>query len=621
VIAGLKFGQRARNAARIGAALPRAWRIVLDAAARPSFALIAVTLFAGLLPIALLALTKPTVDALSAWLANPRELSWQGPVLYVALVAVVLLVTEVVTALMAWLRLNQSELVSAHVRELTQAQSSRVAMGFYERPEFFDQLHRARDAAAERPAEVIEGMTELGRAGIALLGVTLILASYIWWLPLLLLLAMLPALFNALLQAWRQHRFELLMTVEERHADYFDWLLTSRNAAAEVRAFGLSQHFRRRYAEVRALIRRGRLRLLARESAMQVGLAGVGLLAAGAAVVWMLTRAAGGEATLGDAALCYQGFVQGSALTRGAVGSLATVYRSSLFLDDFFRFLELPGDPLEERSGGTESAATDRASAAPSIQPSDAPRLQFENVSFSYGDGRVRALEDLNLIIEPGQLLAVLGPNGAGKSTLVKLLCRFYDPDQGRLLIDGVDARDLPVADVRKRFSVMFQSALSLSGTLAENVAPLASADVERIESALRAAAAEGLVASLPDGLQTRLASWFPGGTELSGGEWQRIAMARSFARDASVLVLDEPTSAMDPWAERQWLATLRQSAAGRTVILITHRLTTASIADVIHVMDQGRVIESGDHASLCRQGGAYARLWGVEAGGTLDSS
>lgn len=604
MIASLKLRQRAGNARRIAAALPRAYAIVAAAAPRETLVLVVATLLAGFIPVALLGLTKPTVDAVSALIAASGGGDWQRPMLLVAVMAALLLVGEALAALSGWLRLGQGERVGLHVRGLAQDQSSRVAMSFYEQSEFFDRLHRARDDAAERPSQIIEGMTELGRAGIALLGVAVILVSYVWWLPALLALAMLPALFSAVIHALRQHRFEMEMTVEERHAWYYDWLLTDRSCAAEMRAFGLARHFRGRFAEARERIRIGRLRLLGRESVVQVVLAATGLLAAGGAVLWMLYRASLGTATLGDVALCYQAFVQGSTLTRGAVSSLGSVYRNSLFLDDFFRFLELPADPVQ--------GATDDPGQAVSVglAPPPPPRLRFENVRFSYPGCRQPALDGLSLRIEPGTLVAVLGPNGAGKSTLVKLLCRFYDPDAGTLWIDDRDARDVPASELRSRISVLFQDSLQFAGTLAENVLPLDPDDHARIERSLRAAGATELVAGLPDGLQTKLAAWFPGGTDLSGGEWQRIAMARTFARDAAVLVLDEPTSAMDPWAERAWLAGLRAQAGGRTVILITHRLTTAAVADVIHVMERGRVVESGDHDSLRAAGGAYARLW-----------
>ncbi len=600
--ASLRLRQRAANLAQIFSSLPRALGLLMTAAPRETVLLITVTLVSGLLPVGLLALTKPTVDAVAAALSDSNPSSWYRAAWLAAAIAGLLIATEVLAAWSAWLRAGQGERVALHVRGLVHAQSARVAMGFFEQPEYFDRLHRARDASAQRPLQIIEGLTEIGRAGIALIGVTAILASYSLWLPALLLLAMAPAMVSSLLHALREHRFAIERTVEERHAAYFDWLLTDRAPAAEMRSFGLSAHFRQAFVEVRQRIAAGRLRLLRNESLSQLLLLSVGLMVAAGAVLWMLLRASAGEGTLGDVALCYQAFLQGTALSRSAVASLSQVYVGALFLGDFFDFLGLPADPA---LGAASTSPT-----SPAQQTVRSPLIRFEGVHFRYPGCRGPALAGLDLAFLPAGINAVLGANGAGKSTLVKLLCRYYEPDAGTLWIDGIDARLLPVGEVRRLTSVLFQDPMQFSGTLAENILPLDSDNRIAIDAAVHAACAESLVASLPDGLQTRLAVWFPGGTDLSGGEWQRVAMARAFARDAPVLVLDEPTSAMDPWTERQWLQRLRASAAGRTVILITHRLTTAAAADRVHVMDAGRVIESGSHAELRSSGGTYARLW-----------
>ncbi|MGQ0799780.1 MAG: ABC transporter ATP-binding protein [Pseudomarimonas sp.] len=601
-MASLRLRERAGNVVQIFSSLPRALSLLMTAAPRETALLIAVTLLSGLLPVGLLALTKPTVDAVAAALSDSNPANWQRAAWLAVAIASLLIVTEVLAAWSAWLRAGQGERVALHVRGLVHAQSARVAMGFFEQPEFFDRLHRARDASAQRPLQIIEGLTEIGRAGIALVGVTAILASYSIWLPLLLVLSMAPAMVSSLLHALREHRFAITRTVEERHAAYFDWLLTDRAPAAEMRSFGLSTHFQKAFVEVRQRIAAGRLRLLRNESFSQLLLLSLGLMVAAGGVLWMLMRASAGQGTLGDVALCYQAFLQGSALARSAVASLSQVYVGALFLSDFFDFLGLPADPaLQIASAGRSSGERQR---------DQAPVIRFEGVHFRYPGCRGPALNGLDLAILPAGINAVLGANGAGKSTLVKLLCRYYEPDTGTVYIDGVDARQLPVDAVRRMTSVLFQDPMQFSGSLAENILPLDPDNHVAIDAAVRAACAESLVASLPDGLQTRLAVWFPGGTDLSGGEWQRLAMARAFARDAPVLVLDEPTSAMDPWTERLWLERLRSSAAGRTVVLITHRLTTAAAADQVHVMDAGRVIESGSHDELRKLGGTYARLW-----------
>jgi ATP-binding cassette subfamily B protein len=218
-------------------------------------------------------------------------------------------------------------------------------------------------------------------------------------------------------------------------------------------------------------------------------------------------------------------------------------------------------------------------------------------------------------------MVAIVGRNGAGKTTLLKLLCRFYDPQSGRIDLDGVDLRDLALEALWRSITVLFQEPVRYQDSVAGNIAPggqLTPADLGAIEAAAQAAGAEGVVGNLPDGYQTLLGKWFEGGTDLSVGEWQRIALARAFLRQAPVIVLDEPTSAMDSWAEADWLRRFRRLAEGRTAVVITHRFTTAMHADVIHVMDAGRIVESGSHQELLAMGGRYARSWRAQVEGDV---
>jgi len=235
----------------------------------------------------------------------------------------------------------------------------------------------------------------------------------------------------------------------------------------------------------------------------------------------------------------------------------------------------------------------------------------LERVRFRY-PGSVRpVLEDFDLEIPAGRIVAVVGSNGAGKSTLIKLLCRFYDPETGRVALDGVDLREFKIEELRSRIAVLFQQPVHYNDTVRENIAyGDLHAPVDSLEIAAQAAGAEEIIARLPQGYDSMLGRWFADGTELSLGEWQRIALARAFLRRAPILILDEPTSAMDPWAEADWLARFRKLAAGRTVLMITHRFSTAMFADVIHVMSEGHIVESGTHEQLLEAGGRYAQAW-----------
>jgi ATP-binding cassette subfamily B protein len=249
--------------------------------------------------------------------------------------------------------------------------------------------------------------------------------------------------------------------------------------------------------------------------------------------------------------------------------------------------------------------------------------IRFEEVTFRYPDSEAAALLNFDLTIPGGSIVAIVGANGAGKSTLIKLLCRFYDPDSGRILMDGVDLRRFSLRELRRQITILFQAPVNYQSTFSENIAlgDLSAANNPRkIELAARAAGADKLIDGLPHGYETLLGKWFKGGTDLSVGEWQRLALARAYWRQAPILVLDEPTSAMDPWAEHDWLQRFRGLAAGQTTLIITHRFTTAMHADRIHVMEEGRVVESGSHAELLALGGRYAQSWQAQMQGAYAS-
>jgi ATP-binding cassette subfamily B protein len=344
-------------------------------------------------------------------------------------------------------------------------------------------------------------------------------------------------------------------------------------------------------------LRGERLHLTRRQGLAELAASLIALLIVGAALGWMVWKALHGLVTLGELALIYAAFNQGQGLMRTLLENAGQLYGNSLFLGNLYEVLAL--QPV----------------IADGLQRKEQVKvgIEFKGVSFSYPDASGKALDDFTMTIPKGKIVAIVGPNGAGKSTLLKLLCRFYDPDSGEIQIDGLNLKEIAVDDLRRMITVLFQQPFHYNTTVQENVLY---GDLNRqpsaleINEAIEAAGAEEIVTRLPEKEQTLLGRWFAGGTELSVGEWQRIALARAFLRRAPIIILDEPTSALDPWAEADWLERFRKLAAGRTSIIITHRFTTAMHADVIHVMDHGRIVESGSHQRLLEQSGLYAESW-----------
>jgi ATP-binding cassette, subfamily B, bacterial len=580
---------------------PRAWCLVRIAAPRHTLAWLLLLLLQGMLPLAIVYLSKVLVDSLVATVGAGS--SWgdlQPPLVLVALLAGLAFLGEAFQSAIDWLRAAQSELVEDHIKSLVHRQATAVDLALYDEPAYYDRLEQARSEAGSRPLALLENAGILVQNGVTLLAMMAVLVPYSHWLPLVLLASTIPALYVVARFDRRYHHWWQQTTADRRRAQYYDSLLTHSAVAAELRLFGLGGHFRTLYRLLRERLRAERLDQLRRQGLARLGAGAAGLSISGAAMAWIVWRALSGGVTLGDLALFYQAFQRGQGLMRSMLGSLGQIYTNTLFLGNLFAFLDLRPEITDPPS--------------PTPMPS---RLRlgitFRDVTFRYPGSERPFLQDFNFTIPANKVVAIVGPNGAGKSTLIKLLCRFYSPDSGRIELDGVDLRSISTEELRRRITVLFQLPVNYQATAAQNIGLgdlWAALDPGRIEAAARGAGAHEVIARLPHGYETHLGKMFADGTELSGGEWQRVAMARAFLRKAPLLVLDEPTSFMDSWAEAEWYGRFRALARDRTALIITHRFTVAMRADIIHVMDQGRIVESGPHQELLERGGLYARSW-----------
>ncbi len=595
---------RLRDALSQASYLPRALRLVWDAAPAWTLVWILVLVAQGVVPVVFVYLTRLLVDNLVVTIGSGT--SWESirPTLIVAaLMGALLLARQLLGLASGLISTAQAEVIQDRIRGLVHQRSYAADLGFYESADYHDHLERARSDASRRPLALLENGGSLIKAGITLFGMAALVLPYGWWVPPVLVLSTLPALYVVILFNRRFHAWWEDSTPERRWAAYYDWMVTYSEFAAELRLFDLGEHFQSAFQQVRKKLRGERLRLLRDETIARLGSALLGLAVTATVMVWMVWRAFLGQVTLGDLVLFYQAFDRGQNIMRSLLGNIGQVYANVLFLENLFQFLDLEPQVVD-----------------PAV-PKPAPErlrhgIAFRDVTFRYpGSDRV-ALNGFDLEVPAGQVAAIVGANGAGKSTLIKLLCRFYDPESGRVELDGTDVREFRVLDLRRLITVLFQSPVPYHATVGENIAygdlP-AQPGPSEIEAAAASAGADDIAQGLAAGYDTLLGKWFADGTQLSVGEWQRVALARAFLRRAEILVLDEPTSFMDSWAETEWLERFRRLAEFRTAIIVTHRFTVAMKADMIHVMERGRIVESGSPDELLTRGGRFARSWAAQ--------
>ena len=447
---------------------------------------------------------------------------------------------QLLSSALSWVRAVQAERVQDEVHRLIHVQALRLDLAFYDHPESYDQLYRAQIDAISQPLALLESLGSLVQNGLGFLVLAGILWTYASWLPVLLVCTAIPGLILVARHILKEHRWNLEHTNQERWARYLDWLITDQASAAELRLFDLGTYHRKAFETLRASLREGKLSLVRQGAVTELG---AGLLAWAGSLVglgWMLHRTITGRVGLGDLLLCFQAFQQCQVLLRSLLEGAGKIYRSLLFVENLDEFLRVEPTILSGQAGEEGLPVKDS--------------IRFEGVSFTYPGGFHRALDEFNLEIPKGKVVALVGHNGAGKSTLIKLLCRFYDPDEGRILLDGVDLRSMDQEALHRQIAVLFQDPVHYHASVRENIAfgdLMGIQDQARVWEAARDSGALGPIERLPGGFEALLGKWF-GGAELSGGEWQRVALARAFFRRASLVILDEPTSSMDSWAEQE---------------------------------------------------------------------
>jgi ATP-binding cassette subfamily B protein len=548
-----------------------------------------------------------------AGIGGPSSLLfWQPPVLTAVqwIVSLVLLQLGLfaITALLGTLRnITQQMLqndVSMRIQLMVMEKAASLDLAFYEDPASYDLLRRAQTDSINRPVLMIS--TAFGLVQTLLTFVTMV-AVLLVVSPLLALLALvtpIPAFIADTRYGWRGYNIARWGSRLLRRMNYLVTLVTTDSYAKEVKLFGLGGYFIDRYRLIAKAYYGTQRAQVARRYMTGFAWGNLSTIATSLTYLYVALQAIVGRLTLGDLTLytTAASSVQGS--IQGILAGFSGMYEHNLYLNNLFELME------------TKPSMQASLAAVKVPQPMRG-EIRFDNVTFAYPGAEANALTDLSFTVKPGETLAIVGRNGAGKTTLFKLICRLYDPNAGRILIDGIDIKDFDANELRAQIGAMFQDYVTYQATAAENIGLGNVQDIndrERIEVAGAQAGAAELISGLPEGYDTALGKWFDQGVNLSGGEWQKVALARAFMRDAKILLLDEPTSALDAQAEYDLFERLRSLTRGRTAVYISHRFSTVRRADRIVFLEHGRLVEEGTHTELMKLNGRYARLFRMQA-------
>ncbi|MFW5951183.1 MAG: ABC transporter ATP-binding protein [Gemmatimonadota bacterium] len=565
---------------------------------------VALRVLQSLGPVAMLWVGKLIIDTVVENLgaADPE---WGLLLQLVALELALALVLDVMQRGSALLESLLGDLFSNRMSVRLMEHAATLDLEHFEDPDFYDHLERARRQTIGR-LQLISLLLRMGQNTLTLLSLMTALLAFNAWLLLLLVVAVLPSFLGETHFAGLSYSLLHRWTPERRQLDYLRYVASSDTTAKEIKLFGLSDHFIDRYAELADAFYEANRKLAVRRALVGAGLVAISTVVYYGAYGYMIWETVLGVLTVGSLTFLAGSFQRSRDLIQQILLGSADVFEQSLFIGDLFTFLE-----MKPRLASVENP-----------RPVPDPIREgfvFEDVGFRYPDKDDWALRHVRFTLAPGERLALVGENGAGKTTLVKLLARLYDPTEGRILLDGVDLRQYDVDQLRRAIGVIFQDFVRYDMAARDNIAVgqiEARTDDDRIRRAARKSLADDVLAGLERGYDHMLGRRFEGGANLSGGEWQKVALGRAYMRDAQVLILDEPTAALDARAEFQVFERFSELTAGRIAVLISHRFSTVRMADRILVLGRGTVIEKGSHDELVAAGGTYAELFTLQAAG-----
>ncbi len=580
--------------------IPASLRLAWKASPAGSLGIAVLTVLSALLPLSIAYVGKLIVDSV---VAGSRPLTEQWVFVELGLVAAQALVQRLLFLMRAQLGAKLG--LDVNIRILEKALT--LELSHFENSEFYDKMTKARREASSRPVAMVTDILQLIQNLLTLVGYVALLVAFSKWAVLALVIAALPATVAEMKFSNTAFRIRNWRSADSRRLNYVEYVLATDTHAKEVKALGLGPVLMERYKKTGRQFYEEDKRLAVRRSFWAYGLSLLALAAFYGCYLLIAVAAATGAMTLGMMTLYVVAFRQGQQAFQSCLTAVGSMYEHNLYMSNLFEYFAIP--IVQRRRDPVQPVKSGRG-------------LRFDSVGFQYPGQKDWALRNITLEIPEGQSLALVGHNGAGKTTLIKLLTRLYAPTEGAIYLDGKDLEHWDESELRRRISVVFQDFNKYQLSLGENIG-LGSVehleDEPRITSALALSGGSELLNQLPGGLKTPLGRWFLDGLELSGGQWQKVALARAFMREeADILILDEPTAALDAEAEHAVFERFRELTKGRTSILISHRFPTVRMADRIIVIEGGKIVEQGTHETLVAQKGRYAQLFTLQAQGYL---
>jgi len=562
-----------------------------------------VSVLRSFLPLLLLFLIKNLIDALTTAASSPDSLQPANLLLYIMLVVAIWFADEAASDISTLVKKKQSVKLESYMYGLLHEKSVKIDLINFEHPPYYDTLSRAIREAPWRPNSIVNNLVLLLRSIISLILMAGVLFTFNLLAGLLLVIINIPGIWLKLHYASVLYNFHRKQTPEARKSAYFNWLLTGDRPSREMRLFGMGEYFSKLFRQSFSRSRDEETAIIKKRTIIELVSDLIKAAAVLLVILFVSRETVHGNISLGRMTMILLAFRQGMIYIKELFGSLSGLYEDSLFIGDLFEFLDLK-ESIVAKEPVIKNASLEK-------------EIIVENLSFTYPGNSQKTLSDISFTVRKGEVVAIVGQNGAGKSTLVRLLARLYEADSGSIRFDDSDIRNMEPETVRRILSVMFQDFMLYNLSAGENIRlgnPATEPDSEKIEHAARMAGIHDTLASLPGGYHTLIGNLFDDSRELSWGEWQKIALARAIYRDAPVIILDEPSSALDAGSEYEIFKRFREVVNNRTAILISHRFSNVSIADRIIVLEHGSVAESGSHAELMEKRGIYYNMYTRQA-------